>query len=143
MIQDLFNKDRPVFVRFQDDRFTVGERRREQLHGVISDMIPMRKRFEGNHLVCSSPDGITGKHGQRCALCRERWSCAERLRLMMLLEGLEQLPIPAILEIGHGSFEALDLFLNEVGADSLQETSVAISIERREGRLRFTFHRAN
>jgi hypothetical protein len=143
MIRDLFNKDRPVFVRFQDDRFTLGERRREQLRGVITDMIPMRKRFEGNRLVCSSSGGITGRHGQRCALCRERWSCAERLRLMMLLDELEQPPIPAILEIGHGSFDALDTFLDDLGADSLQETSVAISIERQEGRLRFTFHRAN
>jgi len=143
MIRDLFNKDRPVFVRFQDDSFKVGERRREQLRGLITDMIPMRKRFEGNHLVCSSSDGITGKNGQRCALCRERWTCAERLRLMMLLEGLEQTSIPAILEIGHGSFDALDTFLNDIGADSLQETSVNISIERQEGRLRFAFHRAN
>ena len=143
MIRDLFDKDRPVFVRFRDDRFALGERRREQLRGVITDMIPMRKRFEGKRLVCSSPDGITGKHGQRCALCRERWSCAERLRLMMLLGELEQPPIPAILEIGHGSFDAFDAFLDDLGADTLQETSVVIGIERREGRLRFTFHRAD
>ena len=143
MIRDLFNKDQPVFVRFQGDRFSVGKRRREQLQGVITDMIPMRKRFEGNLLVCSSADGITGKHGQRCALCRERWTCAERLRLMMLLDGLEQDCVPAILEIGHGSFEALDMFLDDIGSDPLPETTVAISLERQQGRLRFTFHKAS
>jgi len=143
MIRDLFNKDQPVFVRFQGDRFSVGKRRREQLQGVITDMIPMRKRFEGNLLVCSSADGITGKHRQRCALCRERWTCAERLRLMMLLDGLEQDSVPAILEIGHGSFEAFDTFLSDVGTGSLSETSVTISLERHQGRLRFTFHKAS
>ncbi len=143
MIRDLFNRDRPVFVRFREDRFTVGKRRREQLHGIITDMIPMRKRFEGKRLVCSSPDGINGKYGQRCALCRQRWTCAERLRLMMLLDGLEQIPIPAILEIGYGSFEALDAFINDVGAEPLQETSVDISMERCEGRLRFRFKKAS
>jgi hypothetical protein len=42
-------KDQPVFVRFQGDRFSVGKRRREQLQGVITDMIPMRmSRAEQN-----------------------------------------------------------------------------------------------
>ena len=86
---------------------------------------------------------MTGKHGQRCALCRERWTCAERLRLMMLLDGLEQASVPAILEIGHGSFEALDAFLDDLGSDPLPETTVAITMERHEGRLRFTFHKAS
>ena len=143
MIGDLFNKDRPVFVRFDDDKFIIGKQRRDQLRGVITDMMPVRKRFEANKLVCSSPDGINGKHGQRCALCTQRWSCAERLRLMMLLDQLEQTAIPAILEIGHGSFRALDQFLDDIADDSLREATIAISIERQEGHLRFAFQKAN
>jgi hypothetical protein len=143
MIRDLFNKDRPVFVRFQGDRFVVGKRRRESLQGVITDMIPMRKRFEDNRIVCYSNDGITGKHGQRCALCRQRWTCAERLRLMILLEGLDQDQVPAILEIGHGSFDALDTFLDEIAPESFTETPICISMERDRGHLRFTFRKAS
>lgn len=142
MIRDLFNTDRPVFVRFQGERFIIGKRRRDALQGVITDMIPMRKRFENNRIACYSNDGITGKNRQRCALCRLRWTCAERLRLMMLLEGLEKEHIPAILEIGHGSFEALDAFLEDIGVEKLADTTTVISMNRDRGRLRFTFHKA-
>jgi len=142
MIRDLFEKDRPAFVRFDQDRFRVGQRRREQLQGRITDILPTRKRFEGKRLVCWANDGVNGKHGQRCALCRERWSCAERVRLMLLLDGLEKTAVPAILEIGHGSFDALDGFLSDIGDESLCETSVQISMQRAQGRLRFTFQRA-
>ena len=142
MIRDLFSSDQPVFVRFDNEHFAIGRQRREQLQGLITDMVPMRKRFEGKRLVCSSADGINGKHGQRCALCRQRWSCAERLRLMMLLDGLEKMPIPAILEIGHGSFDALDAFIDSSDADALEQTTVIISMERNHGRLHFTFNKA-
>lgn len=141
MIRELFNKDRPVFVRFQGDRFVIGKRRREYLQGHITDMIPIRKRFEDERIVCYSNDGITGKHGQRCALCRQRWTCAERLRLMMLLDGLEQNQVPAILEIGHGSFEPLDTFLDHIRPEALAETPIRISMERDQGHLRFTFRK--
>jgi hypothetical protein len=142
MIRDLFNADRPAFVRFQDDCFIIGKQRREQLRGVITDMIPMRKRFEQDRIVCYSNDGITGKHRQRCALCRQRWTCAERLRLMMLLDGLEHDRVPAILEIGHGSFEAFDAFLHDLGTQPLAEVTILVSIERNEERMRFTFQKA-
>ena len=82
MIRELFQTDRPVFVAFDRDRFRLGAKRREQLRGVITDILPTRKRFEGRKLVCWANDGVTGKHGRRCALCRDRWSCAERVRLM-------------------------------------------------------------
>jgi len=141
MIRDLFSSDQPVFVRFDKEKFLIGKRRREQLQGRITDMIPMRKRFEGKRLVCSSADGINGRQGQRCALCRERWNCAERLRLMMLLDGLEKVPVPAILEIGHGSFDALDAFIDSSAGDAPQKTVVTIGMERNQGRLRFTFHK--
>lgn len=141
MIRELFEKDRPAFVRFDQDRFRIGRRRREQLQGVITDILPIRKRFEGKRLVCWSNDGVNGRHGQRCALCRERWSCAQRVRLMLLLEGLDPAPAPAILEIGHGSFDALDTFLEQVGSEALEQNSVTIGMERRQGRLRFTFRK--
>jgi hypothetical protein len=142
MIRDLFNKDKPLFVGFDNDQFTIGKRRREHLQGTITDMIPMRKRFCGKQLVCTSSDGITGKHGQRCALCRDRWTCAERLRLMMLLDNLERTATPAILEIGHGSFDALDAFIDQIGTDPLPKVTVSIGMEHPQGRLRFTFHKA-
>jgi len=140
MIRELFEKDRPAFVRFDQDRFRIGRRRREQLQGVIADILPMRKRFEGKRLVCWSNDSVNGRHGQRCALCRERWNCAERVRLMLLLDGLERAATPAILEIGHGSFDALDAFLEQVGSEALEQTCVTIGMQRPQGRLRFTFH---
>jgi len=139
MIRELFGKDRPLFVRFDADRFRVGRRKREQLHGRITDMLPTRKRFEGHRLTCWSNDGVTGRHGQRCALCRERWSCTERVRLMLLLDGLDDGQVPAILEIGHGSFDALDRFVQNVGLDDLPDCPVSIGMQREQGRLRFTF----
>lgn len=142
MIRELFEKDRPVFVRFDNDAFRVGRRKRDQLEGVITDMLPMRKYFEVKRLVCWANDGVTGRHGQRCALCRERWNCAERVRLMLLLDGLDQQPAPAILEIGHGSFDALEQFVGQAG-DRLAQTPVQIRMQREKGRLRFTFHAAD
>ena len=143
MIHELFQKDRPVFVRFDNHAFRIGRRKREQLEGIITDMQPMRKRFEGKRLVCWANDGMAGRDGQRCALCRERWSCAERVRLMLLLDGLEQNPVPAILEIGHGSFDALEQFVLEVGADNIASKPVCIGMQRTQGRLRFTFQLAS
>jgi len=140
MIHELFQKDRPVFVRFDQDQFCIGHKRREQLQGLITDILPTRKRFEEKRLVCWANDGVTGRHGQRCALCRERWNCAERVRLMLLLEGLDQGDhTPAILEIGHGSFDALEHFVQELGPDNIAHTTVSIGMERQQGRLRFTF----
>lgn len=142
MIHALFHKDRPLFVRFDQNQFRVGRRRREQLQGFITDMLPMRKRFEGKRLVCWANDSITGRHGQRCALCRQRWSCAERVRLMLLLDGIDQEPVPAILEIGYGSFDALEQFVQSVGPDNVASRTVCIGMNRENGRLRFTFQQA-
>jgi len=139
MIHELFQKDRPLFVRFDQHGFRVGRSRREQLQGLITDMLPMRKRFEGRRLVCWANDGRVGRDGQRCALCRQRWNCAERVRLMLLLNGIEKDPVPAILEIGHGSFDALEQFVQTVGADNIASKRVCIRMHRTQGRLRFTF----
>jgi hypothetical protein len=142
MIHALFQKDRPLFVRFDQNQFRIGRRRREQLQGFIVDMLPMRKRFEGKRVACWANDGVTGRYGQRCALCRERWSCAERVRLMLLLDGLEEQSVPAILEIGYGSFDALEQFVQTVGADNVASARVCIAMKRDNGRLRFTFQQA-
>lgn len=142
MIRELFQRDRPVFVGFEADRFTIGPMRRELLAGLIVDLLPLRKRFESDRLVCSSSDGRTGKNGQRCSLCRERWTCAERIRLMLLLDGIGPEPTPAVLEIGHGSFDELDRLVHSVGADNLANTPVRIGLQRLQGRLRFTFQTA-
>ena len=139
MIRELFQKDHPVFVRFDNRAFRVGPRRRDRLQGRVVDMQPVRKRFEAKRLVCWANDAITGRNGQRCALCRQRWSCAERLRLMLLLDGLEQDPVPTILEIGHGSFDAFEQFVKPLGIDNLPTRTVAIGMTRHNGRLRFTF----
>ena len=141
MIHELFQKDRPVFVRFDNHTFRVGRRKRDQLEGIITDMLPMRKRFEGKRLVCWANAGLTGKDGQRCALCRERWGCAERVRLMLLLDGLDEEPAPAILEIGHASFDALEEFARKAG-DDIARARVCIRMQRQQGRLRFTFEPA-
>lgn len=139
MIYDMFEKDKPVFVRFQQNYFCVGEKRRERLLGFITDMMPTRKRFQGKRLVCWSNDAVYGKNGTRCALCRERYSCAERVRLMLLLKDLHKTPSPAILEIGHGSFDALESFVQKVGKENLPDTPVHIDLYRDQGRLRFSF----
>ncbi len=139
MIHDMFETDKPVFVRFQQDYFCVGQRRRERLQGVITDMLPTRKRFQDKRLLCWSNDAVHGKNGTRCALCRHRYSCAERVRLMLLLSDLHKTPTPAILEIGHGSFEALESFVQKVGKENLADTPVHIGLYRDQGRLRFSF----
>lgn len=143
MIRDLFNIHRPVFITFDGDRFTVGMRTRDELVGVITDMHPVRKRFEGRRIVCRSMDGAVGNAGRQCALCRDRWSCTERVRLLLLLDGLAADPFPAVLEIGHASFDALDELLEEVGIDRIPEHRVAIALVRVDGRLRFTFRKAD
>lgn len=142
MIRELFAADRAVFVRFDQDGFCVGPRRREYLQGLINDMRPVRKRFEHKHLVCWSNDGITGRNGERCTLCRDFWNCVQRVRLMLLLDGLAKEPLPAILEIGHGSFDALDQFVQSIGKEQLVTTSVCIRMERCQGHLRFSFQKA-
>ena len=141
MIRELFQADQPVFVRFDNQAFRIGRRQRELLEGIMTDMLPTRKRFEGKRLVCWANDGVTGKDGQRCALCRERWNCAERVRLMLLLDGLDQAQTPAILEIGHASFDALDQFIKQTGGDA-KDIPVRIRMERDHGHLRFTFEPA-
>lgn len=143
MIREMFRKDQAHFVRFADDHFQIGARKRERLRGSITDMIPMRKRFESGKLVCWSGDAVHGRYGQRCALCRERMRCAERLRLMLLLEDLEREPTPAILEIGHGSFDALETFVQGSDSEDLTARTVTIGMHRANGRLRFTFQPAD
>jgi len=125
-------------VQFENCAFRVGHRKRDHLEGLITDMLPMRKRFEGKRLVCWSNDGINGRYAQRCALCTQRWTCAERVRLMLLLDGLEQQALPAILEIGYASFDALEQFVGQA-TDLTAHRPVRIGIEREQGHLRFTF----
>jgi hypothetical protein len=143
MIRELFQRDRPLFVGFDGDQFAIGPMRRPELAGLVTDLLPLRKRFRDGRLVCHSRDGRTAANGQRCALCRDRWTCAERVRLMLLLDGLAPEPTPAVLEIGHGSFEELDRLLDRVGPDRLPTTPVRIGLQRLQGRLRFTFGTAD
>ena len=143
MIREMFNTDRPVFITFEDDRFNLGLRRRDEVAGTIADIYPVRKRFVGNRIACRSMDAVTGCGGRRCALCRDRWTCTERIRLMLLLDGLADGLFPAILEIGHASFDALDAFVEDVGIDRLANQKLVITMERIDGRLRFDFRRAD
>jgi hypothetical protein len=62
---------------------------------------------------------------------------------MFLLDGLAPEPTPAVLEIGHGSFDAFDRLLQSVGPDRLPTTPVRIGLQRLQGRLRFTFSAAD
>ena len=139
MIRELFQRDRPLFVGFDGDQFAIGPQRRPELAGLVTDLLPLRKRFRDGRLVCHSRDGHTAANGQRCALCRDRWTCAERIRLLLLLDGLGPDPTPAVLEIGHGSFDELDRLVRSVGPDRLPATPVRIGLHRLQGRLRFTF----
>jgi len=139
MISELFRDDQPLFVGFSDDCFLIGNARRDQLRGVITDYLPMRKRFVSRRLACWSMDGISGRHGQRCSLCRDRWHCTERIRLMMLLEDISPVPRPAVLEIGYASFDALDSFVRDIERADLERTPVRIELKREEGRMSFTF----
>lgn len=141
MIHELFKQDRPRYIRFRQNKFQIGDKRREQLRGKITDLHPTRKLFEGKQILCWSNDSITSKNGQRCSLCRDRWTCTERIRLMLLLDNIEQTPTPAILEIGHGSFDALDTLIREVDQRNLAEQTIIISIKTHQGHLRFTFEK--
>jgi hypothetical protein len=142
MIRELFQRDRPLFVGFDGDLFAIGPQRRPELAGLVTDLLPLRKRFHDGRLVCHSRDGHSAANGQRCALCRDRWTCAERIRLLLLLDGLGPDPVPAVLEIGHGSFDQLDRLVRSVGPDRLPATPVRIGLQRLQGRLRFTFSTA-
>jgi hypothetical protein len=143
MIRELFEKDKPVFVRFERNGFRIGRMRRQRLRGVITDMQPMRKRFEARKVACWSADGITSRDGHRCCLCRDRWRCAQRVRLMMMLDEVGAELKPAILEIGHGSFDRLEAFLLRIAPGKINSAPVCIGLERDQGYLRFTFELAH
>ena len=126
MISELFQTDQPTYVSVEQNRFLINDQPHQLLEVQIQDIIPVRKFFEDRHVACYSLDNTTGKNGQYCALCRNRYRCRRRIRLMTLLLNAGPDPLPAILEVSPASFDALDALLERVDAAQLPHTLVMI-----------------
>ena len=140
IIDKLLHQDDPDYVSITADRMMLGHRPVEKLAVHITDIIPVRKLFENKRTVCWSMDGRKGRHGQFCALCRDRWQCTERLRLMLIVDDDQGDDRPAILEINRHSFADLNRFIHMIGEENLPGMVVRISLKKDDnGTLRFVF----
>jgi len=128
MIAELFQTAKPLYISIQDGDFFLNDQHRDLLEVKIHDMIPVRKLFRDRQLECYSLDNTTGKAGQYCALCRNRYRCRQRLRLMLLVYNVTPDPLPAVLEISPASFDSLDALIQNVGQNQLPNTLVIIRI---------------
>ena len=95
---------------------------------LITDLLPIRKLFIEKKLSCYSLDNTSGKHGQHCALCRQRFRCQPKLRLMILVYNIEKKPIPAIFEIDQRSFDSLEEVIQNIGKKKLFDTIMTIQV---------------
>ena len=128
MIRELFKTDQPTYVSIDHNGFVINDQLHQLLEVRIQDIIPVRKFFQDRKLACYSLNNTTGKNGQYCALCRNRYRCRRRIRLMTLMLNGGPDPVPAIIEISPASFDALDSLLDRVDAAQLPHTLVTIRI---------------
>ncbi len=128
MIREMFKTDQPTYVSVDHNGFVVNDQQHQLLEVQIQDIIPVRKFFQDRKLTCYSLNNTTGKNGQYCALCRNRYRCRRRIRLMILMLNAGPDPLPAILEISPASFDALDVLLDRVDDAQLSHTLVMVRI---------------
>lgn len=128
MIREMFKTDQPTYVSIDHNRFVINDQTHQLLEVQIQDIIPVRKFFQDRKLACYSLNNTTGKNGQYCALCRNRYRCRRRIRLMTLMLNAGPDPLPVIIEIAPPSFDALDALLDRVDDAQLSHTLVMVRI---------------
>lgn len=129
---DILNETNLRFIGVKPKRFVIDGKGHSELEVFIEDIIPVRKFFEGKKLRCYSTDGNTGKEGKHCSLCRDRFKCRKRMRLMVMVQNIAEKPVPALLEINQQSFDHLKAFLESVEQDKISSTMVRLSVGENE-----------
>lgn len=128
MIQELFEKSKPAFISIRGTDLILKNVPFPHLDILITDLLPIRKLFTDKKLSCYSLDNTTGKNGQYCALCRQRFRCHQKLRLMILVHNIEKKLIPAIFEIDPRSFDSLEEVIQNIGKQKLFDTLMTIKV---------------
>ena len=140
MILDFIDDAKPHYVEVKPKRFVIGGRGHEEIVAFIEDIMPVRKLFREKKLICHSQDGETGRDGSHCALCRDRYKCRKRLRLMLMVNNLDEKAVPAILEINQQSFDNLQNALLDIEDGKLRNTLVKMTVGKNEkGALQIFF----
>ncbi len=127
MLEQLLATDKPRFITLRDDSFVIDGTAYDQLSVQVQDLLAVRKFFVNGKIHCYSNDNRIGKDGQFCALCRQRYKCQPRIRLMLLLFRNKQ-PEPAILEINRSSVPPLQALIDENGIERLYEILLHLSV---------------
>ena len=128
MIRELFEKSKPTFISIRGTDLILKNVPFPHLDILITDFLPIRKLFIDKKLSCYSLNNTSGKHGQYCALCRQRFRCQPKLRLMILVYNIEKKPIPAIFEIDPRSFDSLEELIQNIGEQKLFDTLMTIQV---------------
>jgi len=132
MIRELFEKRKPCFISIRGNDLILKNIAFPHLDILIADLLPIRKLFIDKKLSCYALDNTRGKHGQYCALCRQRFRCQQKLRLMILVHNIEQKPIPAIFEIDQRSFDSLEEVIQKIEKEKLFDTLMVIQVIHNE-----------
>jgi hypothetical protein len=129
---DALNEATLHFVAVKPNRFVIDGKGYSELQVLIEDIMPVRKLFDGRKLLCYSSDGKKGKSGRHCALCRDRHKCHRRMRMMVMVQNVQDKPMPALLEINQQSFEPLKEFVESIGEKKVASTLVRLSVGKNE-----------
>ena len=139
MIRRLFEQTKPQFISVNNGQFRLNGADYSSLSVFIKDILPVRKHFVGNKLICFARDGTTAGNGQVCGFCRERDKCQQRLRLNLMVNNVDAEPVPAVLEIRAHLFDALDEAIDKAGEDKLADVLFELTAEPGPGiQIRFT-----
>lgn len=120
------------FVAVKPNRFVIDGKGYSELEVLIEDIMPVRKFFDGRKLICYSSDGKKGKSGKHCALCRDKRRCHRRMRMMVMVQNVQDEPMPALLEINQQSFDPLKEFIESIGEKKVASTLVKLSVGKNE-----------
>ncbi len=126
------NEAKLQFVAVKPNRFVIDGKGYAALDVMIEDIFPVRKLFEETTLVCYSSDGKNGKSGKHCLLCRERFRCQRRMRLMLMIQNIGDEPVPALLEINPQSFEHLQALIDSLDQRQIASTLVKLTVGKNE-----------
>ena len=137
---DFFDESKPAYIAVNSEGFHLDGKRFDTLDCFIREIIPVRKLFKGKKIECYSNDAKKGKNGELCALCPKRMKCRQRIRLMLLVHGKNDDPVPAQLEINNNSFETLKEMLEPIEKDDLSNLLVSLKIKKQNKYLQIQFN---
>lgn len=139
MIRQLFDQTKPQFISANNGQFRFKDADYSSLEVFIKDIVPVRKRFVGNKLVCFARDGATASNGQVCGFCRDRDKCQQRLRLNLMVNNIDAELVPAVLEIRFHLFATLEEAIAKAGEEGLQDVLFELTAEPGPGiQIHFT-----